>query len=95
MHRGHGIEEAGREPTEASVSQARIRFLLDQFKPVDTFFLDRFLYYGIKQQVRNVVGQRTSEEKFHRKVVNAFGILLLIGLLGLDPALRQDVAHRA
>ena len=74
-------------------SQARIRFLLDQFKPVDTFFLNRMLYKRIKQEVGNVVGQRTPDEKLHGKVVNAFGILTFIRRLGQDPALREDVAH--
>src|SRR5262249_17807022 len=33
------------------------------------------------------------DEKFHREVVNALCILLLVSRLGLDPPLRQNVAH--
>ena len=44
LHRGHRVEEARRETAQASVPQARIRFLLDQFKPIDTFFLNCMLH---------------------------------------------------
>src|SRR4029077_14734133 len=35
-----------------------------------------------------------AEEKFQRKVVNAFCILLLVGGLGFHPALSEDVTNR-
>src|SRR6266498_577933 len=94
LHGGHRVEEARRQAAQASVPQTSIRFLLNQFKPVDSFFFDGVLRHRIKQQVRNVVGQRTPKEKFHGKVIDALSVLLLIGRLGLHPALRQDVAFR-
>src|SRR6266446_8423998 len=51
------------------------------------------LHDGIKQEVGNVVGQRTPDEKLHGEVINALGIASFIRLLGLDPALREDVSH--
>src|SRR3984885_1467317 len=47
----------------------------------------------IEQQVGDVVGQRTSDQKFHGEVIDAFGILSLISVLGQHPALRENVSH--
>ena len=46
-------------------------------------------------EVGDVVRQRPTEQKFHRQVVDALGIALLVGLLRLHPALREHVANRA
>src|SRR5467141_777403 len=91
LHRGHRIEEACSEAPQASIPKARIWFLLDQFKPVDTFFLNRLLYKRIQQEVGHVVGQRTSDQELHGKVINTLGIFSFIRRLGLDPALRENV----
>src|SRR5215469_14202368 len=50
---------------------------------------------GIEQQIGNVVGQRTSDQEFHRKVVDAFDVVALVTALAGDPTLRQDVANRS
>ena len=57
-------------------------------------FLDGLFDNVIKKKVRDIVSQRTTDEKFHRKVVNALGILAIIGLLCPNPSLREDIAHR-
>ena len=49
----------------------------------------------VEQQVRDVVRERAADQELHRQVVDALGVLALVGLLGADPALREDVAHRA
>jgi hypothetical protein len=49
----------------------------------------------MQHQVHDVVGQRSADQEFHRQVIDALGVLPIIGGLGLDPALREDVAHRA
>src|SRR6266853_4437015 len=48
---------------------------------------------GSKQQVGDVVGQRTSDEKLHGEVIDAFGILSLISALGQHPTLSENVSH--
>src|SRR5262249_41102056 len=48
-----------------------------------------------KKEVRNIVSQRTTDEEFHRKVVNTLGILSVIGFLCSNPSLRENVTHRA
>ena len=49
----------------------------------------------IQQQIRDVVGQRPADQELHRQIVDALGVLPVVGALGLDPALRKHVAHRA
>src|SRR5262249_6525905 len=94
LHGGHGIEEARSEPAQASISQTGIWLLLQQFKPVDSFLFDHTLDHRIKQEIRHIVGKRTSKKKFHGQVVDPFRILLLIRGLSLNPALCQDVTYR-
>jgi hypothetical protein len=57
------------------------------------FLLDELVCERGEQKIHNVVCERATDETFHRKVVKSFGVLLLIRLLGQEPALRQNVAH--
>ena len=59
------------------------------------FSLTQLASRGIEQEIRHVVGQRAADEKLHREVIDALGVLAAYGFLRLHPALRQDVAHRA
>src|SRR5580692_5985192 len=65
LHGGHRIQKARGEPSQAAITKTGIRFLLDQLKPVDSFFFDGMLDYGIKQQVRYIISQRTPKQKLH------------------------------
>ena len=47
----------------------------------------------IKKKVRHIVSQRTTDEEFHRKIVNTLGVLAIIGLLCSNPSLREDITH--
>ena len=49
----------------------------------------------VEQQVHDVVRERAADQELHRQVVDALRVLALVGLLGADPPLGQDVAHRA
>ena len=95
MHRGHRVEEARRQAPEPAVAQPRVGLLFEQGEQVEVLVLDGLLGDGIEQEVRYVVGQRAAEEELHRQVVDALGVLALVGLLGQHPALREDVAHGA
>src|SRR5262249_10066444 len=68
--------------------------LLQCAVPVEPLFHEDTFGNGIKEKVRYIVSQRTTDEEFHRKVVNTFGILALVCFLGFDPSLRKDIAHR-
>ena len=89
------IEEASRQAPETPIAQARVGFLLQQLEPIEVLLLDGFFRDGIEEKVRDVVGQRAADEKFHREIVDALGVLALIGLLGTHPSLREDIAHGA
>src|SRR5262249_35994357 len=94
FHRSHRIEEASSQTSQPSIAQPRVGLLLQQFVPIELLFLDDFPGDVIKKKVRDIVSQRTTDEKFHRKVVNALWVRAFIGLLGLNPSLRKDITHR-
>ena len=87
-------KKASRKTPETAIAQAGIRLLFQQFEPVEVLFLDRCFRNGIEKKIRNVVGERAADEKFHREIVNALRILTLVGLFRMNPALRQNIAHR-
>ena len=93
LHRGHRVEEAGGEAPQAAVAQAGVRLLFQDGKQVDVLLFDQLPGDGIEQEVRHVVGQRPADEELHRQVIDALGVLALVGLLGAHPALREDVPH--
>src|SRR5262249_14664180 len=64
-------------------------------EPIEFLLLHRLLNERIEQQVHDVVGQRSADEKLHRQIVDAFWIFAIVGLVGEDPALREDVADGA
>jgi len=66
-----------------------------QIVPIELLFFDGFFGDVIKKKVRDIVSQRTTDEKFHRKVLNALRIPAFVGLLGLNPSFRKDIAQRA
>ena len=95
LHRGHGIEEASRQAPETAITQTRVGLLFEQLEPIEVLLLDGFFRDGIEEKVRDIVGQRAADEKFHREIVNALGVLALIGLFGTHPSLRKNIAHGA
>src|SRR5208283_892080 len=94
VHRCHGIQKTHGETAETSVAEARIGFLLEQLKPIESFLLYRGLNQWPKQEVAYVIRQRAADQKFHREVVNAFGVCLLIRASGQRPTLGENIANR-
>ena len=93
--RRHRIEEARRQPAEPAVAETGVGLLLDDFERIDLVLLAELAPDRVEQQVGDVVRQRAAHQEFERQVVDPFRIPRLVGLLGLDPALRQQVADRA
>ena len=50
---------------------------------------------GFEEEVQDVVGQGAPDQELHGEVVDALGVLALVGLLGAQPPLREDVPHGA
>src|SRR5262245_37257524 len=95
LHGGHGVEKASCQSPQSAIAEARIGFLVQQVGQIELLMLSGLLDGGIEKEVHHVVGQRTADEKLHRKVVNTLRILALVGVLGLHPALREDVPYRS
>ena len=57
--------------------------------------LDRFLRDRIEEKVGNVVGERAANQKLHREIIDTLGVSALVRLLGMHPALRENIAHGA
>ena len=49
----------------------------------------------IEPEIHDIVPERPADQELHRKVVDALRVLAVVGLLGLAPALREDVPYRA
>ncbi len=95
LHRGHRVEETGGESPQPAVSQAGVGLRVEHGWPIEVFVQDSLLDERIEQQVGHVIGQRSSDEKLHREIIDPFGILARVGFVGLNPALREHIAHRA
>jgi hypothetical protein len=95
LHRGHGIQETGSQTAEPTVTETGVRLLLNKGEPIDVLLVDEIVQERIEQEVSHVVGDRTSDKKLHREIVNTLGIGLIVGFAGKHPALRKDVANRA
>ena len=93
FHRSHRIEKTGRQAPEPSIAQASVGLLLQQLVPIELLFLNGLFGNLVEKKVRDIVSQRTTDEKFHREIVNALGVLAVIGLLGPNPSLRKDITH--
>ena len=94
-HRRHRIEEAGRKAPKAAIAKTRIRFLLDDIAPVDVVLSRHFAGDVVKLQIADIVAQRTADQEFHRKIVDALGVLGVVGAPRHHPAPGQDIADRA
>src|SRR6266481_55776 len=70
---------------------AGVRFLLQEAEPVEGLLPDGVARDGTEQEIRDVVRQRSADEELHREVIDAFGVLARVRLLGADPSLREDV----
>ena len=95
LHRRHRVEKASRQTPQTAITQTRVGFLLEQLEPIEVLLLDGFFRDRIEEKVRDIVGQRAADEKLHREIVDALGVLALVGLFGVYPTLRQDIPHGA
>ena len=95
LHGRHRVEKTGRQTPEPPIPQAGVWFLFDEAQPVEVLLRDRLLHHGIEPEIHDIVGQRAADEKLHGEIVHALGVLARVCILGQDPALREDIPHRA
>jgi hypothetical protein len=63
--------------------------------PVQVLGAQTLAHQRLDAQIAEVVGQRSADEKLHRQVIDLLGIPPIVGLLCLEPALREQIADRA
>ena len=95
LQRRQRVEETGGQATEPAVAEAGVRFLLEQLDPIDLLLLRDADHVRGDPEVGDVVRERATEQELHREVVHALGVLARVGLLRVDPALREQIPHRA
>jgi hypothetical protein len=95
FQRRHRFDEAGGKPSEPSISQPCIRFLLEQLQPVEALLPHAVFHDGVEQQVGDIVGKRAADEELHREIIDAFRVLPGVSLLCQNPAVRENIAHGA
>ena len=94
VQRRHRVEIAGRETSEATVAEARVRLEVTKVVPVDAEVLEGLATELVRLQVDDVVAQETSDQELERHVVDALRVLTAVLLLRGDPALDDAVADR-
>jgi hypothetical protein len=56
-------------------------------------FFEHFLPFINQIQVYQAVAQGSSQHEFHGDVVNPFGVLVIVGLLGVAPSLDKKISN--
>jgi hypothetical protein len=95
LHGRHRVQEARRQTAEPAIAQPRVWFLFQQFHSLDAFDRGGVSRDRFEQQVRDVVIERSSDQELHRQVIDALGVLAVVGLFCPHPSLREHIAHRA
>ena len=91
--RRHRIEEAGCQTAKAAVAERRVRLHLDQRFHVDAEALERFAHRLIDAKRQQRIGERAADQEFHRQVIHALHVLLVLQARGLHPAGDQPVTY--
>src|SRR5262249_26555448 len=87
--RRHRLEEAGREPTEAAVAEARVGLLFGDLVEVDPEVLQDGAVAVVDVEGLEVRDERAAEEELRRQIVGALDVLLVVGALRPRPALHD------
>ena len=93
LQAGEGFLEAGREPPQAPVAQARFRFFGNQVLQVEAQFAAGLLGGVAQAQVHQVVFQVGTEQVFGREVGGRAHVRVGVGVGRVDPVLQQPIAH--
>ena len=95
-HRGNfkgreGIHETGCQSSQAAVPEAGVPLLFAQFLQGMAKLGHGFVGFLVHSEVDQAVAQSPPDQEFQGEVIDPFGVLLVVGLLGGDPSLYQPV----
>jgi hypothetical protein len=91
--RCHRIEKASRQPPEAAVAERGVGLEIGDGFHVDTEARQRFFHFVVNAEREQRIRERAADEEFHRQVVDALDVLLVLLAGGFHPAGDEPVAH--
>jgi len=92
--RRHRIEEARRQPAEATVAQRRVGFVVQHGGEIEAEARHGVARHLGQANVHDRVFQQTADQEFHRQVIDALGLGGVGGAGGAEPGLDDAVANR-
>ena len=94
-HGRHRIEEAGRQPPETPVAEARVRLLVQKLHPLAAVLIESLAHHRIEDEIEDVVGERAADQKLNRDVIDPLRVLAFVSLVGPKPTVGENVPDRA
>ena len=95
MQRGHGIQEAGGQPSQPAATESGFRFLLGQILQTDSQVAEAFLAQRQNIQIDQIAQQNPPLQIFDGKIVDLLAVALHILAVRSRPALGDQVADQA
>ena len=92
FERGHGVEEACREASEAAVAEAGVNFLVADLVDVEPEFRHGFGGFLFDAEVDHGVAERTADQEFERNVMDDAWLFLFVFVASGDPVAHHEVA---
>jgi hypothetical protein len=86
------MKQAASRPSP--VAQPCVCLVVAEWNPIDTELLQGLPACLLQSQIDDIGPEESAHEKFHGQVVDPLHLHMVVGLLGLDPALNQLITHR-
>ena len=90
---GQGVQETGRQTTEAAIAQGGIALALLHHAQLHSEGVQRFLTQRKETEIIQVVAQRAAHEKLDGQIVYALGLCLTVALFSSQHAIHQLITH--
>ena len=94
LQAGQGFLEAGRQPPQATVAQARLRLFGNEVLQVEAQFTAGLLGGLAQAQVHQIVFQVGAKQVFSREIGGRAHVRLGVRVGRVHPVLQQPIAHR-
>ena len=91
---GHGVEEAGSEPSKTSVAKTSVSLLFTDIFKLVSKVIESLLVLLLHIDVDKHVLEGTAHQKLKGKIVDVLAVLSGVVGMGVIPRLNQPIAHR-